>query len=480
MIAQILQAIFTLVILTGIGVLLLKKLHRLNDVLERVAKGDLTQKLSLKPQEIFRKLYLNINTLILSIRGFINETTIMTDKLIYIDKQGTYMVQTEDLVDEMIQEHLEIVENGKRIETLAISMDEKIKGTNEVYENLVHKLNQSAEANKLLAIKSTQLSKKAYKIETIVDTVNQISDNTKLLAFNASIEAARAGENGAGFSVIAQEIQKLADLSSIQSKEIQNIISDIKAGITDIAASMNQEVEVINSTISFSSSAEEHLGEITSANKETLRAVENINGIIKTQSKKIDGIKQIVQDVNLITQEINKDVETMNTAAQEQLATVINVFDAVSNLTDLNKGLKGNIDAFIKNYVINTETKEYIAKGLQTLIDLSEEPVLETMEWSACTKLLKQKVSENPYFELFGLIDKKGLRKAITLDYSEQEVLTSFVHRTYYKEAVKGEKFESKPYISVDTNNYCIAIAVPVRNQIGLVAGVLMGDLILG
>lgn len=509
---QILKIIIIglVLIVAGVGgAWLSNKINRLNEILKRAAQGDLTKKASLEGLGIFKELALNINGVILRIRGFINDTTIMTDKLIghyerlkkngeqvqeltegtckriegisrYTQEQATYVEKTKVLIGEMIKEHTDIAENGERIESLSKSMDEKIEETNKVYEGLIAKLNQSAQSNESLAIKSNQLFDKAYKIQNIVDTVNQISDNTKLLALNASIEAARAGENGAGFSVIAQEIQKLADMSSIQSKEIQNIIGDIKQGISDIADNMNKEVGIINNNISFSNTAKDYLIKTASANKETLKAVENINHIIQNQSSKISNIKDIVAHVNSIAQDINQDTETMNVAAQEQLATVINVFDSVSHLIDLNKGIKSNIDSFIKNYMVNEQTKEYIEKGLKNLIDLSKNEILSTMEWAPCTKLLKQKIAENPYFELFGLIDKDGLRKAITLEYNEQEVLVNFGHRHYFKEAVKGKNFRSQPYISMDTNNYCIAIAVPVKDHAGEIAGILMGDLILG
>lgn len=102
------------------------------------------------------------------------------------------------------------------------------------------------------------------------------------------------------------------------------------------------------------------------------------------------------------------------------------------------------------------------------------------MDYNICTKLLKEAIINQPQFELFGLIQKDGLRKAITLDYQEQEVYVNFGHRPYFKEAIKGNEFKSEPYISTDSNNYCIAISVPVRDKNGNNVGVLMGDLILG
>ena len=91
----------------------------------------------------------------------------------------------------------------------------------EIYEELISKLNESAASNNLLAIKIAHLNEKAFKIQSITDKVNEISRNTDLLSLNASIEAARANEAGAGFSVVAREIRNLSAISTLQAKEIQ-------------------------------------------------------------------------------------------------------------------------------------------------------------------------------------------------------------------------------------------------------------------
>jgi methyl-accepting chemotaxis protein len=76
-------------------------------------------------------------------------------------------------------------------------------------------------------------------------------------------------------------------------------------------------------------------------------------------------------------------------------------------------------------------------------------------------------------------VQKDGLRKAISLDYDEKKVYAGFSHRPYFKAAIKGENYASKPYVSVDTNDYIITIAVPVRDNTSQIAGVLVADLML-
>ena len=143
----------------------------------------------------------------------------------------------------------------------------------------------------------------------------------------------------------------------------------------------------------------------------------------------------------------------------------------------MNKEIEGFIGSFVKNYTIDNKTQQYIDKGLSELNNIAMEKVIAHMEYSSGTKILKEKLVEYPQFELLGMIQKDGLRKAISLDYSEEEVYVDFSHRPYFKEAISGKNFVSNPYISVDTNNYCIAMAVPVKDSKGEITGILMGDL---
>jgi methyl-accepting chemotaxis protein len=482
-----------------------KVIKEVDEVIYGISQGDLTKTLDTKAT-INSSLHSNLNNLIIKFRGLVAQIMTMTDKTINytmelkkdtegikissregskvingisenMDKQMHMVKETKEYSNEITKSAKNVAKKSEAIKEMEYKNIETVSNSYKNFEVLINKMQHTAVSNMNTNKKIKSLEEKTYLIENIADEVSKISENTNLLALNASIEAARAGEAGKGFAVVADEVRKLAENSTEQAKKIEGIISSIKQQISDISSNMETDISSINEYIEFSQVTKQNLDKIKSETQGTFDAFMDIDKEIENQVDKVSKIDEIVQNVYNTSQSISVSTGEIAASSEEQYRTTENTFDKLSHLTCMNEDIQKYISSFIKNYKIDEEKQKYINNGVRALKEISRISTLTTMDFSTCTPILKEQIKKHPYFELIAVMQKDGLRKAITLDYSEQQVYVNFEHRPYFKEAVLGKDFISEPYISVDTNNYCIAMAVPVKDSNGEIVGIIMADL---
>lgn len=187
--------------------------QRLSEIVKnvnRMTSGDLTKQLNVDENSRFNDLCLSINRFLLKIRGFINETTTTSDKVIVsyeellknsesvkttiatanaaindisldMSEQMKGTVRSQNIIHEIVDEFKEVVSSGNQIEDSAFSMMNTVKQSIEMYEELISKLSESASSNKSLALDINELNESIKKIQSISDGVYSISRTTHLL-----------------------------------------------------------------------------------------------------------------------------------------------------------------------------------------------------------------------------------------------------------------------------------------------------------
>jgi len=175
------------------------------------------------------------------------------------------------------------------------------------------------------------------KIPTIVDTINSIAEKTALLALNAAIEAARAGEAGRGFTIVAQEVTKLSEMSRTQAEEINKIINNIieKTGV--MVKEADETFKGVRQSKDVLLNASERLKTIS---KEIINAVTDIDQIVKKGEANKDAVNRLVT----ILDEIAREAQTNASSAEEVSASIEEQGAAFTQLLESTQILTGIAD----------------------------------------------------------------------------------------------------------------------------------------
>ncbi|QXE02370.1 methyl-accepting chemotaxis protein [Terribacillus sp. DMT04] len=191
-----------------------------------------------------------------------------------------------------------------------------------------------------------ELDNNLQQIVKITDVIENITEETNLLALNASIEAARAGEHGKGFAVVASEVRKLADQSNAATKEIQQMISSItKEAAENVALieSNKQQAEQLNRSV-ISTAAE--FASIEAAAEATKNAGNKLIDEIKQVTSQTNGITDSIQNASSVSEETAASVEEIAASIADQIQAVANIATSAEELTHISRQLNESIAVF--------------------------------------------------------------------------------------------------------------------------------------
>ena len=162
-----------------------------------------------------------------------------------------------------------------------------------------------------------RLAESAEQIDKIVSVIEDIADQTNLLALNAAIEAARAGEQGRGFAVVADEVRKLAERTSRATGEIKGVIGAVQGKTEEAVEAMETGIRSVDKGRELADHAGNALQEIVNTSTTVMAMIEQIATAAQEQSASAEEITHSIEDIAVVTSETAKGAGEMAAAAEE-------------------------------------------------------------------------------------------------------------------------------------------------------------------
>lgn len=341
------------------GKRLARPIVNISGTMEAAKNGDLTVRSQVASKDESGKLSHDFNIMIENLSRMTKDTMGLSDKLTSsfseIERIADLVVSKSDATNRTVDSiNADIVRQAEATESANEKIQSIVKNLDEINQSMTEAQNQATltmssidsgtktigiqkdrmEQNKSASNRAldaiNHLSVVSEDIVNVIDVIEAISSQTNLLALNASIEAARAGEAGRGFSVVADEIRKLAEQTMQSTGQINNIIQQVNASVKNAVDEMNiskqtvieQESALVNSIASFD---------------EIAKAVAIINENVNTTALKS---YQVNKNANQASKE-------MNEVANIAVSTSKNM-DSVAEQTKSQAEEVGSIDLYIK------------------------------------------------------------------------------------------------------------------------------------
>jgi methyl-accepting chemotaxis protein len=161
------------------------------------------------------------------------------------------------------------------------------------------------------------LSEQGQQIGEITVTVNDLADQSNILALNASIEAAKAGEHGKGFAVVAAEVRNLAEQSKQATEQVRVILGDIQKATTSAVMATERGTKVVEESLGLTHRAGDGIRSLTETIREAALAAQQISASAHEQSVGMDQITQAVKDVSAGTSQFVAGAQQSQRAAED-------------------------------------------------------------------------------------------------------------------------------------------------------------------
>lgn len=328
---------------------LVAPINTLNAVLLNIANGDwnLTQQVPVSSKDEIGAMSHSFNTFMAALRQRLMEVSQSTESVAAITTQLDHLIQA--VTKRSIEQAENVGNSAAAIEELATSsqsISEVVNGANQKMthfeqhtQDTVGAINHAVtgmqnvqQETNTVAERLHQLDSRANDINSIVEVIKDIADQTNLLALNAAIEAARAGEQGRGFAVVADEVRQLSERTAKATIEIGSMINTIQNDTSGATDTMQLAVGQVDSCVQYADEANQSLNGFRTEITSVTEGMEEIAESVKEQafaaehlSSNVATLSSSANENRLSTQDAQQGVEELKRRATA-LRDVVRLF----------------------------------------------------------------------------------------------------------------------------------------------------------
>ncbi len=217
----------------------------------------------------------------------------------------------------------------------------------------------------LSAAKVEEMGTRSEEIGAIVETIEDIASQTNLLALNAAIEAARAGEQGKGFAVVADEVRKLAERSSLATKEIAALIKGIQKTVSEAVTAMQASAVEVEAGVTRANSAGEALNNI-------LGAAESVNKQAEDAGKAAAKVSQAAAELVEAVDSVSAVIEENTAATEEMAANSSELTQAIENIASVSEENSAAVEEVSASTEEVSAQVEEVSASAASLMEMAE------------------------------------------------------------------------------------------------------------
>lgn len=334
------------------------------EVLRKISSGDLTVRLTKEYKGDHQLIKTSINqvtdslsTAITQVTEAVESTASAANQILSsteematgAQEQSQQTSEVANAVEEMAKTIIETTRNTVAAAEASKNAGEVARDGGIVVLETIEGMKRIADVVKKSADTVTQLGKNSDQIGEIIQVIEDIADQTNLLALNAAIEAARAGEQGRGFAVVADEVRKLAERTTKATKEIASMIKQIQKDTKWAVEAMN-----------------EGKNEVEKGKEKAEQAGRSLEKIIVESERVVDIISQVAaasEQQSSASEQISKSLESISNVTHQNASGIQQIARAAEELNNLTLNLQNLVSAFKVEKVDEYNKRQGRARG---------------------------------------------------------------------------------------------------------------------